>query len=110
MMRQIRHPLVEWDVIAIAEHIVETTGGDIGAAERRLDEIDALLSDIARNPFSGVRLSGRLEGWLVRHGGRDRRITIVFRPDPVAQHLHIALIAFGGQDWLRKGIDRRDVE
>ncbi len=110
MMRQIRHPLVERDVIAIAEHIVETTGGDIGAAERRLDEIDDLLSDIARNPFSGVRLSGQLEGWLVRHGGRDRRITIVFRPDPIAQHLHIALIAFGGQDWLRKSIARRDVE
>lgn len=110
MMRQIRHPLVERDVIAIAEHIVETTSGDIGAAERRLDEIDDLLSDIARNPFSGVCLSGRLEGWLVRHGGRDRRITIVFRPDPIAQLLYIALIAFGGQDWLRKGIARRDIE
>ena len=110
MMRQIRHPLVERDVVAIAEYIVETTGGDIGAAERRLDEIDELLSDIARNPFSGVRLSGRLEGWLVRHGGHDRRITIVFRPDTISQHLYIALIAFGGPDWLRKSVARRDVE
>lgn len=110
MMRQIRHPLVERDVIAIAEHIVETTGGDVGAAERRLDEIDDLLQAIARNPFSGVCLSGRLEGWLVRHGGREGRITIVFRPDPVAQHIYIALVAFGGQDWLTKSIARREFE
>ncbi len=96
-MRQIRHPLVEQDVIAIARHIVETTGGNIAAAERRLDEIDDLLRDIAANPFSGVRLSGSLKGWLVRHGGRDYRITVVFRPDPDAQCLHIALVAFGGK-------------
>ena len=61
-----------------------------------------LLKDITGNPFSGVRLSGSLEGWLVRHGGRDYKITIVFRPDTDAQCLHIALVAFGGQDWLTK--------
>ena len=65
-MRQIRHPLVERDIIAIAEHILETTDGNVTAAERRLDEIDDLLKDIVGNPFSGVRLSGSLEGWLVR--------------------------------------------
>ena len=106
MMRQIRHPLVEQDIIAIAEHIVETTGGNIAAAERRLDEIDDLLHDIAGNPLSGIRLSGSLEGWLVRYGGRDNRIMIVFRPDTVSQCLYVALVAFGGQDGLTKGVTR----
>ena len=109
-MRQVRHPLVEQDIIAIAEHIVETTDGNIVAAERRLDEIDDLLKGIAGNPFSGVRLSGSLEGWLVRHGGRDYRITIVFRPDAIAQCLYIALVAFGGQDWLTKGPARLEFD
>lgn len=109
-MRQIRHPLVEQDVIAIARHIVETTDGNIGAAERRLDEIDDLLQDIAANPFSGVRLSGSLKGWLVRHGGQDYKITIVFRPDTNAQCLHIALVAFGGQDWLTTGATRLEFD
>ena len=109
-MRQIRHPLVERDIIAIEEHIVETTDGNITAAERRLDEIDDLLKDIAGNPFSGIRLSGSLEGWLVRHGGRDFKITIVFRPDADAQCLYIALVAFGGQDWLTKGSARLEFD
>ena len=109
-MRQVRHPLVEQDIIAIAVHIVETTDGNVAAAERRLDKIDDLLKDIAGNPFSGVRLSGSLEGWLVRHGGRDYKITIVFRPDTGAQRLYIALVAFGGQDWLTRGPARLEFD
>ncbi|MDD9996987.1 MAG: hypothetical protein OXQ89_04500 [Rhodospirillaceae bacterium] len=89
---------------------METTDGNITAAERRLDEIDDLLKDIAGNPFSGIRLSGSLEGWLVRHGGRDFKITIVFRPDADAQCLYIALVAFGGQDWLTKGSARLEFD
>ena len=89
---------------------METTDGNVTAAERRLDEIDNLLRDIAGNPFSGIRLSGSLEGWLVRHGGRDFKITIVFRPDTDAQCLFIALVAFGGQDWLTKGSARLEFD
>jgi len=107
-MRQIRHPLVEQDIIAIAEHVLETTDGNVAAAERRLDEIDALLKDIAANPFSGFRLAGSLDGWLVRHGGRDHKITIVFRPDADSQCLYLALDSFGGQDWLTRGLTRLD--
>jgi plasmid stabilization system protein ParE len=70
MMRQIRHPLVRRDVAGIFDHVLETTGGDLAAAEWRLDEIDALLEAIADNPGSGIRLDGRLAGWLARHRGR----------------------------------------
>lgn len=106
MIRQVRHPLVGRDIIGIFEHVLESTQGDLDAAERRLDEIDALLADIAANPASGVRLEGGLAGWLVRHGGRGHRITIVFRPDLRKQLVHIALVAFGGRDWMAAAAGR----
>lgn len=106
-MRQVRHPLVEQDVAAIFEHVLVTTGGDLDAAERRLDEIDDLLRAIAANPLSGARLPPPLAGWLVRHGGRGNRLTIVFQPEEDRNLLRIALVAFGGQDWLAEAGERR---
>ena len=106
-MRQIRHPLVRRDVMGIFDHVLETTQGNLAAAERRLDEIDDLLRAIADNPASGVRLDGHLAGWLARHGGRGRMITVVFRSDLEARLLHIALIAFGGRNWLDAAVGRR---
>lgn len=106
-MRQIRHPFVKRDLFALVDHIVEATLGDFAAAFRRLDEIDALLADIAVNPHSGARLSPPMEGWLVRHGGRGHRITIVFRADDLQSAVYIALVAFGGQDWITQGAARK---
>ena len=100
-MRFIRHPFFERDLIGIVDHIVEVTDGDVAAASRRLDEIDALLQEISANPTSGARLSGKLDGWLVRHGGAGQRLTIVFKPDVDAGQIYLALVAFGGRDWMR---------
>ena len=108
-MRQIRHPLVDRDVIGIVDHILDITDGDIAAARRRLDEIDDLLTSISETPRSGVRLTGDLEGWLVRHGGSGHRLTVVFRADTDRHMLFIALIAFGGRDWTRLALGRRDM-
>ncbi len=99
-MRLVRHPFVERDLIGIADHIVEMTDGDITAAQRRLNEVDALVQSIQSNPFSGTPLRGRLDGWLVRHGGVNNRLTIVFKPDVDQDFLYIALIAFGGRNWM----------
>lgn len=109
-MRQSKHPLVERDLIGIVDHIVEVTQGDFNAAARRLDEIDDLIRDIAANPMSGMRLTGPLDGWLVRHGGRGHRLTIVFRADVERDLLQIALVAFGGQDWVSLGAERKGAE
>lgn len=106
MMRQIRHPLVARDLTALVDHIVIVTQGDFAAASRRLDEIDNLLHAITLSPGSGMRLAAPLDGWLVRHGGRGQRLTIVFRADPDKQLLYIALVAFGGQDWMATSADR----
>ena len=106
-MRVIRHPLVQHDLAALVDHIVETTQGDFAAAARRLDEVDTLLLEIAANPLSGMRLSPPLDGWLVRHGGRGHRITIVFRTNVDRDELYVALVAFGGQDRIAEGDARR---
>ena len=97
-MRQSKHPLVERDLAGTVEHIVNVTQGDFDAASRRLDEIEAHIRDIAANPMSSMRLTGALDGWLVRHGGRGHCLTIVFRADLERDVLQIALVAFGGQD------------
>lgn len=108
-MRQIRHPLVRRDVMGIFDHVLGTTEGNLAAAERRLDEIDDLLQAIADNPASGLRLDGLLSGWLARHGGRGQMLTVVFQPDLEARLIRIALIAFGGRNWLYEAVSRRSV-
>lgn len=45
--------------------------------------------------------------WLARHGGRGQMITVVFRSDLEAQLIYIALIAFGGRNWLTEAVGRR---
>ena len=106
-MRQVRHPLVRRDVMGIVDHILGATQGNLAAAGRRLDEIDDVLRAIADSPASGVRLDGPLAGWLARHGGRGQMITVVFRSDVEAGLRYVALIAFGGRNWLDKATDRR---
>lgn len=106
-MRFVRHPFFERDLIGIVDHIVEVTQGDAAAAYRRLDEVDALLGAIKDNPTSGVRLGGKLDGWLVRHGGSGHRLTVVFRPDIEARRIYLALVAFGGRDWIKLASVRR---
>ncbi len=106
-MRIIRHPFVERDLIGMVDHIVDVTQGDVAAAVRRLDEVEALIAAILENPRSGVRLGGTLSGWLVRHGGAGHRLTIVFRPDMETDTIYLALIAFGGRDWIRLAALRR---
>lgn len=57
-----------------------------------------------------MRLAGALEGWLVRHGGHGHRLTIVFEADLERDVLQIALVAFGGQDWMSTGAKRSDAD
>ena len=106
-MRFIQHPFFERDIIGIANHIVEVTQGDTAAAYRRLDEIDTLLEEIAGNPTSGLRLSGNLDGWIVRHGGTGNRLTVVFKPDIPNKTIYLALAAFGGRNWVKLAAARR---
>ena len=99
------HPLVARDIDRIAFFIFEASGSR-NAAIRRLREIDALRRDIVDNPLSGVRLDGKLSGCLARHGGRDNRLTIVWRPEPEYNRARSLTVAFGGKDWMSHTVSR----
>ena len=99
MIRIKQHPLVRQDLRELARHVADISG-DPRAAVRRLDQVEALLRDILETPYSGTLLDEGLPGWRVRHGGEGRRITIVFRLTEAGDCLQIALVAFGGQDWM----------
>lgn len=105
MIRIERHPLVQHDLRELARHIADVSG-DLRAAKHRLDQVEELLTDILRNPSAGSLLSPELPGWRVRHGGAGRRITIVFRFTETGDCLQIALVAFGGQNWMDVAPDR----
>jgi mRNA-degrading endonuclease RelE of RelBE toxin-antitoxin system len=96
MIRIERHPLVRHDLRELARHV----------AERRLDQVEALLRDILSNPNAGAILGAALPRWRVRHGGTGRRITIVFRLTEAGDCLQIALVAFGGQNWMDAAPER----
>lgn len=64
-MRIVRHPLVDQDLAALVDHIVDIMGGDFAAVGKRLDQVDELTADISANAMSGVRLAEPLDGWLV---------------------------------------------
>jgi plasmid stabilization system protein ParE len=106
-MRIVRHPLVRSDFRDIVDHVVGVTGGDHSAAARRIEEARELIAAIRRNPRIGSRLSGSLSEWRVRHGGRGRAITIVFKTDPATKTVFVALVAFGGRDWMSLAAARR---
>jgi hypothetical protein len=73
------------------------------------------LSAIQGNPQWGARLSGSLDGWRVRHGGRGLRITIVVRADydrecifeaPVLQALQRRAVALSDfQQQIGRAVD-----
>ncbi len=98
MIRKDFHPLFFKDIYRIEEHILSVTD-DFAAASRRLDEIDALIAAIRDNPLSGTRMPHPLEGCLVRRGGRDNKIRIVFRPLLSRNVVRYGLVSFGGQNW-----------
>lgn len=97
-MKVVPHPLLERDIVGMAEHIFAVSG-DGAAARRRILEARELIEAVVAETGLGTTLDAPLDGWRVRHGGRNRRITVVFRHDAASDALYIALIAFGGRDW-----------
>ncbi len=106
-MRIVAHPLLDRDILGMAEHVF-TVSGDAGAARRRIAEARDLIAALVEEPGSGVALGDGLPGWRARHGGGGRRITVVFRHDAAAGALYIALVGFGGQDWQGRASGRAE--
>lgn len=97
----VRHPLVDQDLAALVDHIVEVTAGDFDAAGRRLDEVDDLIADVRRSLDA---TAGRMAGAPRRpRPSSYRRVPRRSRPERV----FVALVAFGGQDWMTEGETRK---
>ena len=94
-MQIIRHPFVERDILGMVHHVPQTSEEDDAALHRRLDELDTLLHDILEDPTSGLRLRGQCDSWLVRHGGSEQPLTVVFRPDIENDCIYLAMVALG---------------
>lgn len=97
-MRLEYHPHVDRDLQSMAQHVAVNSQSK-AAARKRLKEVENLIKDILAVPGSGNRLDN---GWLVRHGGADRMITVVFRPNVTRKTVQIAIVAFGGKDWVSR--------
>ena len=106
-MRIVPHPLLERDIIGMAEH-VHAVSGDGNAVRRRIVEARELLGGVQDNPNLGAPLAGKLAGWRVRHGGKHRQISVVYRHDTKTNRLYLALVAFGEQDWMGRVTGRRN--
>ena len=105
-MQIVAHPMLERDLIEIAAHIYTVTQ-DGSAARRRIIEARDLLREVKENPLFGAPLAKDLQGWRVRHGGRGRMLSVVYRLDADADRLDLALVAFAGQDWQTKAAQRK---
>ncbi len=101
-MRLEYHPHVDRDLQSMAQHVAVHSHSK-AAARKRLTEVENLIRDIRAAPVSGNRLDN---GWLVRHGGAGRMITVVFRPHVDRKTVQIAIVAFGGKDWVSRISDR----
>ncbi|WP_371832241.1 type II toxin-antitoxin system RelE/ParE family toxin [Paracoccus benzoatiresistens] len=104
-MQVLAHPLLRRDIEGLAEH-VHAVSGSADAARRRLREVHDLIEQVIENPSLGTSVGEALPGWRVRHGGRGRRITLVFRHDAEADEIHLALVSFGGEDWANRSPGR----
>ena len=98
-MRILPHPLLERDIVGMAEHIFSVSG-DGAAARRRVLEISDLIQAIAAERGLGAPLDGKLAKWCVRHRGQGRRNTDV-------DAVYVALVTFGGQKGGRTPLSDR---
>lgn len=104
-MQVLAHPLLRRDIEGLAEHVY-TVSGSADAARRRIHEVHHLIEQVIENPSLGTLLGKDLPEWRARHGGTGRRITVVFRHDAEANQIQVALVAFGGEDWVNRSPGR----
>ncbi|CTQ49448.1 type II toxin-antitoxin system RelE/ParE family toxin [Jannaschia donghaensis] len=94
-------------MVGTVDHITKMTEGDYDAAFRRLNEVDTLLRSVLENRTFRAHLRGKLDNWLVRHGGSGQRLKGVFQPDLGDDVIYLAMVAFGGRDWMKAAVGRR---
>jgi toxin ParE1/3/4 len=96
------HPAVADDLASIAELIANYAGPE--AAERRLSEIEAVISSLADTHLKGsVRSEIALSLRAIPAG---RKAVIAFTVNEAAREVLVHVISYAGSDWIARGTAR----
>ena len=96
------HPAVADDLASIAELITNYAGPE--AAERRLSEIEAVVSSLAGTPFTGSIRSEIAPGLRAITAGR--KAVIAFTVNEAAREVLVHVISYAGSDWIARSTVR----
>lgn len=96
------HPAVADDLASIAELITNYAGPE--AAERRLSEIEAVVSSLAGTPFKGSVRSEIAPGLRAIPAGR--KAVIAFTVNEAAREVLVHVISYAGSDWVGRSTAR----
>ena len=97
------HPAVTDDLTSIAELIANSAGPE--AAERRLSEIEAVISSLAETPFKGSIRSEIAPGLRAIPAGRKAMIAFTVNEEDREVLVHV--ISYAGSDWIARSTVRR---
>jgi plasmid stabilization system protein ParE len=104
MTHRIRfHPAVADDLASIAELIAKFAGPE--AAERRLSEIEAVISSLADTPLKGSVRSEIAQGLRAIPAGR--KAVIAFTVNEAEREVLVHVISYAGSDWIVRSTARR---
>ena len=96
------HPLVERDLEAITEWIIDYAGVD--EATQKLSEIDEAIEGLAAIPYRASRRDEILPGLRVIPAGR--MAAVAFTIDETAGEVLIQAVTYGGADWASQSRNR----
>jgi toxin ParE1/3/4 len=96
------HPAVADDLASIVELIADYAGQE--AAERRLSEIEAVISSLADNPLKGSVRSEIAPGLRAIPAGR--KAVIAFTVNEAEREVLVHVISYAGSDWIARSTAR----
>lgn len=96
------HPLVEQDLDAITEWIIDYAGVDVAA--RKISEIEEAIESLADMPRRASRRDEIVTGLRVIPAGRKG--VVAFTVDDVAGEVLIQAVTCGGADWVSQSRGR----
>ena len=96
------HPAVADDLASIVELIADFAGPQ--AAERRLSEIEAVISSLADTPLKGSVRSEIAPGLRAIPAGR--KAVIAFTVNEAEREVLVHVIGYAGSDWIARSTAR----
>ena len=96
------HPLVEQDLEAIAQWIIEYAGSEV--ADGKIAELEQEIASSARTPHRGSIRAEIAPG--LRAIAAGRRAVITFSVDDDSKEVFIHCVTYSGGDWATRSRER----